>query len=127
MSAFVRLEKDVTLALALAAGASQADAARQAGLTDRTTRRKLARPGFRRLVAELRGELIARALGRLADNMTRAADALASLLDSDDDRLRLRTARALLSLGLRLRDSVDLSERVRELEEELAQKQEVTP
>jgi hypothetical protein len=127
MSAFVRPEKDVTLALALAAGASQADAARQAGLTDRTARRKLARPGFRRLVAELRGELIARALGRLADNMTRAADALAGLLDSDDDRLRLRTARALLSLGLRLRDSVDLSERVRELEEELAQKQEVTP
>jgi hypothetical protein len=127
MSAFVRPEKDVVLALALAAGTTVAAAAAQAGVCDRTARRKLQRPEFRRLVADLRGELVARALGRLADAMTRAADALAALLDTPDDRVRLRTARAVLSLGIRLRDSVDLSGRVRELEEELARAQEAAP
>jgi hypothetical protein len=63
----------------------------------------------------------------MADNMTRAADALVALLDNEDAGVRLRSARAVLSLGLRLRETVDLDERIRELEQELAQKQGVMP
>ncbi|HEY1376613.1 MAG TPA: hypothetical protein VGF55_07455 [Gemmataceae bacterium] len=127
MSHSVASEKDVCLAAALAAGTPIGTAATQAGVSRRTVERKLARPDFRRLVADLRGELVARALGRLADTMTRAADALAALLDTPDDRVRLRTARAVLSLGVRLRDSVDLTERVHELEQDLARAQEAAP
>jgi hypothetical protein len=123
MSAFVRSEKDVLIAMALAQGQNAKSTALACQVTDRTVRRKLADPEFRTLVARLRGELMTRALGRLADNMTRAADAIVGLLESDDARLRLRTARALLSLGLRLRDSVDLNERIHGLEDELALKQ----
>lgn len=127
MSPPVAPEKDVLIALALAAGDGTESAAGKTGVSQRTVQRKLGRPNFRRLVADLRGELIARALGRLADNMTRAADALAALLDCEDVRVRLRAIRALLSLGLRLRDSVDLTDRVRELETELERKQGVQP
>ncbi|HEY1376629.1 MAG TPA: helix-turn-helix domain-containing protein [Gemmataceae bacterium] len=127
MSQNVPPEKDVVLAMALAAGFPQGEAAERVGVNRRTVYRKLRRPEFRRLVADLRGELVARALGRLADNMTRAADALAALLDTADDRVRLRTARAVISLGLRLRDSVDLTERVHDLEQDLARAQEVAP
>ena len=125
MSHDVASEKDVVLALALASGVSIAVAAEQAGVHRRTVERKLAEPAFRRQVAEFRGELIATALGRLADNMTRAADAVAALLDAPEPGLRLRAARTLFSFGLRLRDSVDVGDRVRDLEAELARRQEV--
>jgi F420-0:gamma-glutamyl ligase len=122
MSGFVRLEKDSTLAMALASGESVGAAAEQAGVTDRTVRRKLSDPEFRRQVADLRGELMSRALDRMTDNMTRAADVLAGLLDEQNPAVRLRAARSLLTLGLRLRDSIDLNNRIRDLEDELARK-----
>src|SRR5229473_3789608 len=104
MSAFVRSEKNLELALVLASGATATAAAEKVQVCTKTVHRKLAKPAFRQLVANLRGQLIANALGRMANNMTRAADALAALLDSQDERVRLRTARAVLSLGLRMRD-----------------------
>ena len=122
MSAFVRSGKDSALALALAGGSQAKDAVPQAGVTDRTIRRKLADPSFRRLVTDLRDELIGRALGRLADNMTLASDEIAALLKAENPALRLRAARAMLTFGLRLRDSVDLTDRVREIERDLAAK-----
>jgi hypothetical protein len=123
MSAFVTPEKKVALALALAAGMSAAAAAEQAQVCERTVRRRLANPAFRRLVARLRGQMLDAALGRMADNMTRAADKIARLVDCDDEALGLRAARTLMSLGLRLRDSVELADRVQELEREFNQQQ----
>jgi len=59
--------------------------------------------------------------------MTRATDSLVSLLDVNDPAVKLRAARTVLSLALRLRDSVDVSDRISELEAELARKQGVVP
>ena len=116
MSAFVRSGKDVLLALALASGATAVDAAKQCAITDRTVRRKLADPAFRQLVAEMRADFIAQAVGRLTQNMTRAADGLVAMLDSVDEGVRLRVIRALLTLGHRMHDAVDLELRIRNLE-----------
>jgi hypothetical protein len=104
MSQIVRPENDSLVAVALASGLSLNAAAEQAGVCRKTVERRLADPAFRREVAEFRGQLIAAALGRLADNMTRAADAVAALLDDPDPRLRLRAARTLFNSGLRLRN-----------------------
>jgi hypothetical protein len=120
MSAFGRSGKDVNLALALASGSSQVAAAEQLRISTRTIRRKMAQPQFRGLIAEFRDQFIAQALGRLADNMTRAADSFVTVLNSEREELRLRAARGMLSLGLRLRDSVELTERIRQIEAELA-------
>jgi hypothetical protein len=122
MSRLVASEKNLALALNLATGTGTYAAAHQHGISPRTVQRKLANPEFRRLVAELRDELIGRALGRLADNMTLASDQIAALLKDENPALRLRAARALLSFGLRLRDSLDLTDRVREIERDLAAK-----
>jgi hypothetical protein len=111
------------IALALAAGTSVSAAAEQAGVDRKTVQRRLADPAFRRQVAVYRSELIASALGRTADNMARAADTLAGMLDSPSEPIRIRAARALMSLGLRLRDSVDVDDRIRDLELELARNQ----
>src|SRR4029079_8703611 len=113
-------EKDPILALALAGGQSITEVAEQAGLDRRTITRKLADPAFRCLVAEFRGQLIATALGYLAENMTRAARAIADLLDSPQEHIRLRAARTLIPAGLRVRDSVELADQVRDLQAQVA-------
>jgi transposase-like protein len=127
MSQFVASEKDPMLALALAGGQPIAAVADQFGLSRRTIERRLADPAFRRLVADFRGQLIAAALGLLAENMTRAARAIAGLIDSPREHIRLRAARTLIHAGLRVRDSVDLGDRIRDLEAELARRQEGLP
>jgi hypothetical protein len=116
------LEKDTVLALTIASGTSIADAAVKVGVGRTTIYRKLENPDFARLVCEFRDKLIAVALGRIADNLTRAADALAGLLDAPEPYIRIRAARALFSMGIRLRDSIDLTTRLRAVEAELARK-----
>jgi hypothetical protein len=55
-------------------------------------------------------------MGRLADGMTGAADALRRLLSSRSEPTRLAAARALIELAVRLRDSVELEARLAALE-----------
>src|SRR5205823_4390661 len=95
MEHFGTRKKDVALALALAAGSGVGAAAEQAGLGRTTAWRRLADPAFRQLVAEMRADFITQAVGRLTHNMTRAADALVAMLDSADERIKLRVIRAL--------------------------------
>ena len=54
MSQFDTENKDVLLAMALAAGASASDAARQLELSLSTVKRRMADPDFRQFVSELR-------------------------------------------------------------------------
>lgn len=123
MQQIATTEKDSLLAIAIASGTSISDVAAQADIDRSTVYRKLENPEFKRLVAEYRDRLIATALGRIADNMTRGADVLAQMLDCPKEHLRMRAARQLISLGLRMRDSVDLTTRMREVEVELARRQ----
>ena len=127
MSENVSTEKNLDAALALAAAGKPADVAQQFGVSRRTVDRWLSEPAFRRIVWDLRQQMVAAAVGRMADHMTLAADALVKLLDSDDAAVRLRACRAILSLGLRLHDAVDLEERLRALEDEAARRSQGLP
>ena len=115
-----RRNADEALAVALAAEQTLRDAAAAVGLSERTATRRWADAAFRRHVAELRGEMVARSLGRLADGMAEAADVLRRLLASKNERVRLGAARTLLEWGVKLRESVELEERLRALEERLS-------
>jgi hypothetical protein len=53
--------------------------------------------------------------------LTAAADVLAGLLGSDDERVRHASAVKILELGTKLRESVAIEERVAELERRLAE------
>jgi hypothetical protein len=108
--------KSDALALALAAGDSIADAAAKAGMSERTARRRLADPSLRQHIEKLRAAMIERALGRMADSMTEAADVLRALLQAKTESVRLGAARSLLDLGTKVRDAVDMEARVAELE-----------
>src|SRR5438270_12869340 len=114
------LEKDVVLALALASGTSVADAAERAGVGRTTAYRKLDNPAFHRQVCEFRDKLISTALGRMADKMSQAADALVLMCEAPEPHIRIRAIRTLFSLGIRLRDSIDVTGRMRAVDAELA-------
>jgi hypothetical protein len=114
--------KDVMLALAIASGSSASEASRNLDIPLRTVQRRMADPDFRRFVSDLRAQMLQRALGHLTENMTKAAGAMTGLLDSPEPAIRLRAARSMLTLGLRLHDAVDVAERIREVEAELARR-----
>jgi len=112
-----REKGDDALLLALAAGATVREAARQARVCERTAARRLADPDFRRRLAEARADMVQRALGKLSDASTAAADALRALLKAKKETVRLSAARAILELGNRLRDPVEMEARLAVLEE----------
>jgi hypothetical protein len=115
-----RRNADEVLALALASGQTLRDAAAATGIGERTATRRCVDTAFRRRVAELRGDMVQRALGRMADGMAEAADKLRQLLAADSESVRLGAARALLELGVKLRESVELAERLDALERLMA-------
>jgi hypothetical protein len=114
-----RRNADEALALAVASGQTLRDAAGTAGVSERTAARRWADPAFRGRVSQLRGEMVQRSLGRMADGMTEAADVLRQLLAAESETVRLGAARSLLELGVRLRESVELEDRIHALEASL--------
>jgi hypothetical protein len=120
MSQNIPSEGDSLLALALATGASINEAAQRAGVDRKTGQRKLADPEFRRQVCEIRGELIAATLGRMAGDMTRAADVLSKHMDDLTPSIRLCAIRAMLGFGLKMRDLVDMDQPFRDIQVILA-------
>lgn len=112
-----RRNADEALALALATGRTLRDAAGTSGVSERTAARRWADPAFRLRVSQLRGDMVQRSLGRMADGMGEAADVLRQLLAAESESVRLGAARSLLELGVRLRESVELERRLAELEQ----------
>src|SRR5262249_28909202 len=112
------LPKQEAAALALAGGCTEAEAAGKSGVGQPTIRAWLRqRRPFVRRIGELRAEMTSRALGRLADGMFSAADTLGYLCrQGQSEMVRLGAARALLELGVKLRESVELEARLAALE-----------
>lgn len=112
-----RRNADFVLIVALAGGAPLRDAAAQAGVSERTARRRTGDQEFMRRVSQTRTEMIDRAVGVLTEASVQAATTLCSLLSAESETVRLGACRALLELGVKLRESEDLSTRVAALEE----------
>jgi phenylalanyl-tRNA synthetase beta subunit len=114
---------DQALALALACGATVENAARKAGIAERTAYRRLDDPAFRQRVNQLRLELVQRTAGMLSGA---GLGSVKTLVDLQNDvavaaGVRRRAARDVLELGLKLREAADLEERLAAVEERLAQ------
>jgi hypothetical protein len=114
-----RKKGDSALLTALAAGATVREAAERAGLSERTTYRRLEDAEFRRRVTEARAAMVERAVGRLADGLTDAAAKLRQLLAARSEAIQLAAARSLLELGVKLREAVELEQRLAGLEQRL--------
>jgi len=116
MSQKVTKKAEDAIILALAAGATVREAAEQAKVCERTIFRRLDERTFVGRINEARGRMFAKAIGQLATSATKAATRLEELLQSESDSVCLSAARAVLELGVRLRESVELEERIAALE-----------
>ncbi|MCE9530546.1 MAG: helix-turn-helix domain-containing protein [Planctomycetes bacterium] len=116
-------DKRSELALVLASGTSVTDAAQQLQISRSTIYRELDRPEFRQQVANYRARICTVALGRMTGSLARAADTLVGLLEDEQPHIRLKAARALLTLNPRIEEAVSTTERVRELEQFFNQSQ----
>jgi hypothetical protein len=105
-------------AFAMACGRKLTEAAADSGAGVRTIKRWSATlPAFRRRINQYHAEMVETAMGRLADNMTSAADTLGYLCrKSKNESVRLGAARAILELGVKLRENVEHEERIAALE-----------
>jgi hypothetical protein len=74
-------------------------------------------PEFVRLIALYQTRLISRSLGKLAGAASKAVQTLSACLESGDgDGVRVRAAVAILDQLIRVREIVNIEERLRELE-----------
>lgn len=108
---------DEALAQALACGATVEAAARQFGLHRRTVFRRLEDPAFRDRVRDTRDAMVRRTSGLLT---AAAAEAVRTLLalqrESVPPATRLGAARAVIELGIKVRELSELEDRVAQLE-----------
>jgi hypothetical protein len=108
---------DSTLLGALLGGASAADAAAQAGISERTACRRLADPAFRAALVDAQHEQRARVVDALGAAATQAVATLVELLAPGfPPTVRHAAARSVLELGLRLHEEQELEARLAALE-----------
>ncbi len=117
-------QAEEALVLALASGATVAEAAREYGLDEKAVRRKLADEKFRKRVVAARAALTERACGLLTSAGLEAAKTLAELVQSDGPpAVRLAAAKAVLEVGMKLRQVVDLEAQVADLERRIEERE----
>jgi hypothetical protein len=111
---------DERLLQTLAGGATVAAAATQAGVSEATAYRRLAEPEFRRRLQALRADIVQRTAGTLTAAANEAVQALLELLKAAaPPAARLGAAKAVLELGMKVREAAELEQRLAALEERL--------
>ena len=120
MSRNGRRNADDQLLMALACGATVDNAARQAGISPATVYRRLADAAFRQRLQTLRGDMVSRTSGTLTAAAGEAVRTLLELLKNPtSSSVRLGAAKAVLEIGMKLRETADLEARLAELEQRI--------
>jgi transposase len=108
---------DTVLVTALAKGATVAQAAQQAGISERTAYRRLQQPEFQERIDRLQDDMIQRATAVLTAAAQEGINSLVALQDpSTPPAVRRGAARDILEMGLRLREAANLEKRLLALE-----------
>lgn len=113
------MNADAAILAALLAGDSHTEAARSAGVSPSTVRRRLADDDFVAKLAEHRGAVMARCADRLAAGASSAVVVLVGLLEDDDSvspAVRLGACRTLLDAAPKYQEHADLEARIAHLE-----------
>ena len=109
--------RDEALLMALACGATVVQAAVQVQVSERTVYRRLADPVFRQKLGNLRDEMVQRTAAMLRAASLEAVKTLVGLLNpSTPPTVRFSAGRAIVELGMRLREAVEMEDRLKALE-----------
>ena len=114
---------DVLLILAIAGGATYAEAAEQAGCSESTVDRRTGDPAFAARVEQARAERVARVADRMAALSVKSLDVLSELLTdaSVADGIRARIALTVPTLAADAREAASLEARLQAVEARLAE------
>lgn len=113
----VRRRGDEILLAALAAGHSNPEAGKIAGLSAKTVQRRLRDPLFRAELDDLKREIVQQTAASLSTAATSAVATLEMLMASRDEWVQLRAAKEILDVSIRYREALELPERIAALEE----------
>lgn len=110
------------LLMALAIGATVENAARKAGIGERTAYRRLADPDFRARLSQARQEAVVRTAGMLTGA---AVGSVKTLVDLQQDAsvpaaVRRGAARDVLEMAVKYRESAEMEQRVAAIEDRLS-------
>ncbi len=123
-----RRKADDQLVLALACGATAETAARQAGVSTRTVYNRLSDPAFKARLRSVQADILNRTAGALTAAATESVRTLLELQKpGTPPATRLGAARAILEIGLKIREIVELETRLEELEAQVAQFDQTRP
>jgi hypothetical protein len=112
-----RKKADTGLIVSLACGTSVETAAQKAGMSVRTVYRRLADPEFQAQVKEVRTDMLRRAAAMLTAAGMAAIKTFTTLQESaQSESVRLGAARSIIELGCKLREMVEITERLAQLE-----------
>ena len=112
-----RKNADNTVILALACGATVESAARQSGVSETTIYRRLNEPSFQLRLREVQADILNRTAAALTAAATESVRTLMELQKpGTPPATRLGAARAVLELGLKIREIVTLETRIAALE-----------
>ncbi|QDU21273.1 hypothetical protein [Urbifossiella limnaea] len=115
-----RKKNDDALVLALACGATVEAAARQCDLSERTVYTRLKDADFQLRVKQVRSDMVRRSAGLLSAASGEAVRTLLALMkESAPPAVRLGAAKAVLEVGLKIRELADLEAELRDLEEKV--------
>ena len=110
----------VTIA-AIVSCSTYTEGVRKAGISRKTFYRWLETPEFKAELDRQRDEIAAEAFGVLTQSLTQAVEALVSLLDNKDDRLKRLAAKDVIDFIIRHKENEDLDERLKEVEKRLVE------
>src|ERR1700722_18891369 len=100
-----RRTADEPFLIALACGATIEDAAHNAGISRSTAHRRLKDPEIQIRLQAIRADMVLRTSGTLAAAATEAVKTMVSLQqEANPPAVRLGAARAILEIGMKLRD-----------------------
>jgi hypothetical protein len=118
----VRKGADQALLRALACGATVENAARKAGVSERTAYRRLGDPAFQHQLERLKAEMVQRSACLLTGAGMGAVKVLVDLQNdvSVPAGVRRRSARDVLEMGLKYREAAELEQRLAAVEAQLA-------
>ena len=117
-----RRNVDQLLIMAIACGATLENAAATVGVSKATAFRRSQEPEFQQEVRKTKAEMIGRTSSMLTASAGEAVKALLTLLkDPTPPPTRLGAARAVLELGVRLREAAELEERIAAIEARFAE------
>jgi hypothetical protein len=113
---------DEVIVSALAGGDTQEAAARAAGVSLTTVKRRLASPEFRQRIDDARGDLVGRTLDLLTAGAAEGVIVLRAIAadSAAPPAVRVSAARALVALVLPHRDQIELAQRIDQLERQSA-------